>query len=66
MKVMLIYLNYIMSTSSGLLQKVMNLKRENISNHWMKTTNKYLGQLRMSWNTLGESNKDNIYREIMK
>ena len=66
MKAKLIYLNYIMNNSSSLLHKVMILKRENISNQWMKTINRYLGQLRMSWNTLGESNKDNIKREIMK
>ena len=48
-----------MNNSTGLLQKVMKLKRKNITNHWMKTINKDLGLLRMSWNTLGESNNNN-------
>ena len=55
-----------MNNSSGLLWKSMNLKREKISNHWMTTVNKYLRRLRMSWNTLRDSNKDNIKKEVMK
>ena len=59
-------LNYKMKNNSGLRQKVKNPKIEKISNYWMKTINKYLRQLRMSWNTLGESKKENIKREAMK
>ena len=37
-----------------------------ISNHWVNTVNKYIRQLRMSCNFLGESKNGNIEKEVMK